>query len=131
MQKLPKTLHLYQTGFTMIELLVTMSIVGILSAIAFPVFAQYRNNGFDAQAKADLRHIAMAEEAYFIDNNTYKSCSGKTCENAFPSVFALSNGVLLQVTATTTGFIATASHSKGSGTSCTWDSSKEGFLGCG
>ena len=58
-------------GFTLIELLVVVIIIGILAAIAIPVFLNQRKKGWDAQAKADLKNMATAEETYLTDNNSY------------------------------------------------------------
>jgi len=55
-------------GFTLIELLVVIIIIGILAAIAIPVFLNQRKKGYDAQAKSDLRNMATAEETYLTDN---------------------------------------------------------------
>src|SRR5881275_1547850 len=61
-------------GFTLIELLVVIIIIGILAAIAIPVFLNQRQKGYDAQSKADLRNMATAEETYLTDNPTgYRS----------------------------------------------------------
>src|SRR3954468_16394253 len=60
-------------GFTLIELLVVIIIIGILAAIAIPVFLNQRQKGYDAQAKSDLRNMATAEETYLTDNNVYSS----------------------------------------------------------
>jgi type IV pilus assembly protein PilA len=58
-------------GFTLIELLVVILIIGILAAIALPVFLNQRKKGWDAQAKNDSRNLAAHEEAYIVDNDTY------------------------------------------------------------
>lgn len=58
-------------GFTLIELLVVIIIIGILAAIAIPVYLAQRNKAYDAQAKADLHNVATMEETYFTDNNAY------------------------------------------------------------
>src|SRR5438067_9606066 len=60
-------------GFTLIELLVVIIIIGILAAIAIPVFLNQRQKGYDAQAKSDLRNMATAEETYLTDYNLYTS----------------------------------------------------------
>ncbi len=61
----------HEGGFTLIELLVVIIIIGILAAIAIPVFLNQRNKGYDAQAKSDLRNAATIEETYLTDNNVY------------------------------------------------------------
>ena len=55
-------------GFTLIELLVVIIIIGILAAIAIPVFLNQRKKGYDAQVKSDLRNAATAEETYLTDH---------------------------------------------------------------
>ena len=64
-------------GFTLIELLVVIIIIGILAAIAIPVFLNQRKKGYDAQAKSDMRNAATAEETYLTDNpNGYTTVQG-------------------------------------------------------
>jgi type IV pilus assembly protein PilA len=58
-------------GFTLIELLVVIIIIGILAAIAIPVFLKQREKGYDAGVKSDLRNAATAEESYLTDNSVY------------------------------------------------------------
>jgi type IV pilus assembly protein PilA len=60
-------------GFTLIELLVVITIIGILAAIAIPVFLSQRQKGWEAAVKADLRYLATTQETYLTENNTYTS----------------------------------------------------------
>jgi type IV pilus assembly protein PilA len=60
-----------QKGFTLIELMIVIAIIGILAAIAIPQFSAYRRRSYNASANADLRNAATAQEAYYVDKATY------------------------------------------------------------
>ena len=65
-------------GFTLIELLVVIIIIGILAAIAIPVFLNQRKKGVDASIKSDLRQAANEMESAFTDTQVYPLASTVT-----------------------------------------------------
>lgn len=120
-----------QKGFTLIELLVVVAIIGILAAIAIPQFSSYRQRGFDARARSDLRNAATAEEAYFATNETYATCANfGACESGLPG-FRHSDGVVISLTGTATAFTGSSYHGGGTpAKQCQWDSASGGDQGC-
>jgi prepilin-type N-terminal cleavage/methylation domain-containing protein len=60
-----------QRGFTLIELLIVVAIIAILAAIAVPNFLEAQVRSKVARTQSDLRTMATAMEAYYIDNNSY------------------------------------------------------------
>jgi type IV pilus assembly protein PilA len=59
-------------GFTLIELLVVVVIIGVLVAIAVPVYLNYREGAADKSAQSDVRGAISTIEQYYTDmNNTY------------------------------------------------------------
>ncbi len=69
-------------GFTLIELLVVIIIIGILAAIAIPIFLSQRKKAIDASMKSDLRSIATQMETAFTDTQAYPAASAVTLTGA-------------------------------------------------
>ncbi len=125
-----------EDGFTLIELLVVIIIIGILAAIAIPVFLNQRKKGWDAAAKSDLRNLAVAEESFYTNGTRYTAVTsaGELASEGFknsPNVTV--TAVLLSAVATkttdaaaATGYCATGVHSQ-SGNNFYYNSLAGGF----
>ena len=61
-------------GFTLVELLIVIAIIGILAAIAVPQFTQYKKRSYDADAKSNLHNLYLACKAYWADNGPNANC---------------------------------------------------------
>jgi len=57
-----------QEGFTLIELMIVIAIIGILAAIAIPNFISYRRRSYNTAANADIKNLYTAAQAYYTDN---------------------------------------------------------------
>jgi type IV pilus assembly protein PilA len=58
-------------GFTLIELMIVVAIIGILAAIAIPNFLRYQQKSRQAEAKANLGGVFTSEVSYFGEHNIY------------------------------------------------------------
>ena|SRR5215208_127716 len=110
--KLRQRMSQEESGFTLVELLVVMLILGILAAIAIPAFLNQRSKANDSDAKSAANTAQEAIETLATDNNgSYASANGNagaltaiepTLNNASFTVAAGTNTYTITVTADTT-----------------------------
>jgi type IV pilus assembly protein PilA len=86
-----------RTGFTLIELMIAIAIIGILVSIAIPQFTAYKVKGYNAASKSDLKNAYTVAQAYFTDN------PGATFDAAVLTAggYQATQGVVLTITAGT------------------------------
>jgi prepilin-type N-terminal cleavage/methylation domain-containing protein len=130
--RIRKAMEEREGGFTLIELLVVIIIIGILAAIAIPVFLNQRKKGYEASMKSDLRTVATEMETYFTDFQTYVgavSAAGITGSGTVGSdSITLSTGNTVKVkSADVNGFCLDATSTKASSAHWKYDSQAGGI----
>ncbi len=104
-----RTLMRRRTGFTIIELLIVVLIIGILASVAIAKFGESKRRAYLTAMKSDLRGLATVAESRYTSDNSYENVVAPQG----------SDGVTLTFTGTTSGWSATATHVGVAGVVCT------------
>ena len=108
-------------GFTLVELMMIVTVMGVLTTVAVPKFTATKSRAFVGAMTSDLRNLVTAEEAYLTDTGVYASGTArnsKTRGTATVGTFLPSAGVQIVVSAESgQGWSAVATH-EDTGKSC-------------
>jgi len=107
-----------RSGFSIVELLVVVSVIAILATIAIPRFGGVRDRSLDAAAKSDVRNAIAAQEQRFADVGSYAAFTTEPGGSVDDPPFRASAGVV--VTATLPGSSALRIVASHQGTPTSW-----------
>jgi prepilin-type N-terminal cleavage/methylation domain-containing protein len=112
------------SGFTLIELMIVIAIIGILATLAIPQFSDYKKRANDKVALAQVKDMVTAEEAYCAENGRYTTVLADLQSYGFKSHPEVTHTKSL---IGTTAYTLTAKHMSGTGKTFTWISNQGGL----
>lgn len=125
-----------QSGFTLIELMIVVAVIGLLSTIALPSYNGYVARGKRAEARAEVLKAEGWLERYYTENNRYSDTPTSTANAAFsarfgpvPATGGANYNLSLAVTSTTYTVTATRAGSMANDNCGNYIKSNTGSLG--
>jgi len=96
----------HRKGFTLVELLIVVVIIGILASVAIPKFAATKDKAKLVSVRTDVRNAETVEETYFSDFATF----GTFAQLQASSNYTLSTGNTMTITVATNGYTVNANN---------------------
>lgn len=115
-------------GFTLIELLIVIIIIGILAAIAIPLFLRQKERAIQASMRSDLRNASNFMETYYLDAETYPTAASQLSSDLS---FSKDTVVTVLTAGNVTNTYCLRATNPGSTASISYDSDKGGLLRAG
>lgn len=116
-----------QTGFTFIELMVSLLIISVLASLVVPDLRNIRRRTFDVSAQNFIRIVATKLEDYYFEHLRYFSCQNQEC-NTFLRPLTVPTEIELVVRGDASGYQISGRHHRGSGKTFVFDSERGGFV---
>lgn len=85
-------------GFTLVELMIVVAVIGILSAIAYPSYLQYLQKGRRAIAQGELLAYTSAMEQYYVQNGSSYLAGGGGAPNVYSNTITVGGVALYNIT---------------------------------
>lgn len=98
----------FNRGFTLIEVMIVVAIIGILAAIAYPSYDEYVKRGNRTEGQAFLSDVAARQERYFSQNNAYITKTDDVSKLGLSDVNSPTRKYTITVAAGDGGYLLTA-----------------------
>lgn len=117
-----------QSGFTLVEILIVIAIIGILALIAVTQLSQFKDRAYCSEVKSDLANLGAHQESYFVENHVYLAATQAPDGTSNVPNFRWTTGVAFVSSAGgSASWNAVAGHPNCSSGPFTWNSAAGGL----